>query len=370
MIYLSDFKQQEESISSFRIAATYIGTVIGAGFASGQEILQFFGFHGFRGFWGLILTTILFIIYGYIILYVGLKCQAESYREVLEYIGGDYLGKLMDIAVTIFLLGTFTAMIAASGAIFREQFNLPYIMGNFVMLVFSAGTAILGIKGIVRSISLVVPLLLTGIIFLSIYSFYQYPLTEIMNMDNFIIVEVPASNWAFSALLYTSYNLVLAIAILGPLGANISDKNKLKFGSLMGGLGLGLGAFAILFPLLLNINEIIEFEIPMIYIAGTMTYWIQFCYSLILLFEIYTTAISNLFGIASRSKTIFGLNYKINIIMISTLVLFFSQMGFSNLIYYIYPFIGYAGLLMMIGFFYSYLKDKVIFILSLLTKFC
>ncbi|EGD49885.1 hypothetical protein TheetDRAFT_3307 [Thermoanaerobacter ethanolicus JW 200] len=30
-----------KEISAFKVAATYIGTVVGAGFASGQEILQF-----------------------------------------------------------------------------------------------------------------------------------------------------------------------------------------------------------------------------------------------------------------------------------------------------------------------------------------
>ena len=40
-----------KSISTFKVAATYIGTVVGAGFASGQETLQFFAVFGVRGFW-------------------------------------------------------------------------------------------------------------------------------------------------------------------------------------------------------------------------------------------------------------------------------------------------------------------------------
>lgn len=31
----------QKGISMFKVAATYIGTVVGAGFASGQEMLQF-----------------------------------------------------------------------------------------------------------------------------------------------------------------------------------------------------------------------------------------------------------------------------------------------------------------------------------------
>ena len=41
-------------VTTFKVAATYIGTVIGAGFASGQEILQFFSVFGNMGILGLI----------------------------------------------------------------------------------------------------------------------------------------------------------------------------------------------------------------------------------------------------------------------------------------------------------------------------
>ena len=37
--------------------ATYIGTVVGAGFASGQEVLQFFGLLGPSGILAIIVTA-------------------------------------------------------------------------------------------------------------------------------------------------------------------------------------------------------------------------------------------------------------------------------------------------------------------------
>ena len=50
--------------SIFTLASVYVGTVIGAGFASGQEILQFFGKHGYKGILGVMVITVLFSLLG------------------------------------------------------------------------------------------------------------------------------------------------------------------------------------------------------------------------------------------------------------------------------------------------------------------
>lgn len=46
--------------TSFQVAATYVGAVMGAGFASGQEIQQFFARFGYWGLVGVVLSSFLF----------------------------------------------------------------------------------------------------------------------------------------------------------------------------------------------------------------------------------------------------------------------------------------------------------------------
>ncbi len=45
---------------SFQIGSAFIGIIVGAGFASGQEILQFFSSFGYVGIAGSILAAVLF----------------------------------------------------------------------------------------------------------------------------------------------------------------------------------------------------------------------------------------------------------------------------------------------------------------------
>jgi uncharacterized membrane protein YkvI len=58
---------------SFQIAAVFIGTIVGAGLASGQEIRQFFTEYGYKGFGGILICCLIYIIIGYMIVSISLK---------------------------------------------------------------------------------------------------------------------------------------------------------------------------------------------------------------------------------------------------------------------------------------------------------
>jgi len=346
------------TLSTFKIGATYIGTVVGAGFASGQEVLQFFAYYGGDGFAGLIITTLLFIIYGYIILTLGLQYNAHSHVKVIYHASGKLLGIFIDIVITFFLFGTLTAMIAGSGAIFAEQFSLPAIWGNILMTVTAILTTLFGISGVINAISFVVPLLLTGVLSITIMTIItNFPFTQV-TLQHILPGQPPVPHWALSAIVYTSYNLVIAVAVLAPLGAEVKDNSKLKKGAIFGGLGLGIGASAILLSLILNFPGATTYEIPMIFIAGRFSPTIQIIYSIILLAEIYTTAVGNLFGFTIRVTKSRGYLYKIIIITGAIIAFITSRIGFSRIVHYLYPLVGYAGFIMLIGLTYGILKNK------------
>ncbi|MFW5998987.1 MAG: hypothetical protein ACOCP5_04455 [Halanaerobiaceae bacterium] len=352
-------KKESSGITVTKIAATFIGTVIGAGFASGQEVLQFFGYYQINGFLGIIVTTILFMVFGYIILKMGWQYQAYSHKEILNKIPGKWLKNILDIVIVFFLFGAFVTMIAGSGAVFEEQFLINSFWGNIFMILISLLTVLSGVGGVVSAISIIVPFLIIGIIFMTVMSFLNaFP--PGIGTGRSLISRSPVNNWLISAIVYVSYNIVMAIAILAPLGGEIKEKEKIKPGSILGGLGLGIGAGLIFFTLILNLPDILEYEVPMIYIAGKISPWAKLLYSFILLAEIYTTAVGNLFGFVRRITGNTRDKYQPVTIITGITALIFSQMGFSNLVYYLYPVMGYAGFLMIIGILIRYYKDKKI----------
>ncbi|MGB8957216.1 MAG: hypothetical protein WCC10_17725, partial [Tumebacillaceae bacterium] len=103
---------------ALQIAFTYIGTVVGAGFASGQEILQFFTMLGPYAYPGILLATALFAWVGIQILMLGRKLNARSYRELTAYLFGPKLAGVVDIVMMVMLFFVTVAMLAGVGALF------------------------------------------------------------------------------------------------------------------------------------------------------------------------------------------------------------------------------------------------------------
>ena len=348
---------KKEGISTLKVAATYIGTIVGAGFATGQEVLQFFARFGMNGIYGLILTTLLFMVFGYIIMILGKELRAESHLEVIRYSAGKIIGILIDMIIIFFLFGALTAMIAGSGALFEEQFGLSSVLGNIVMAVITALTVLTGISGVINSISYIVPFLLVSVIGISVYSIVQFP-PDIQITTAIVEESGLITNWALASFLYISYNTVLSVAVLGPLGDQARDKRAILVGSILGGLGLGIGSIMIYLAMFGNMEQSAQMDVPMIYIAGMISPLIQIIYAVILIAEVYTTAVGSLFGFVARivdveEKPKTG---RILILSVTIIAFFASQFGFTNLVKYLYPVVGYGGIVLLACLIYSMFK--------------
>ncbi|TLN12303.1 hypothetical protein FDZ74_10195, partial [bacterium] len=336
--------KHKTQINVFHVAATYIGTVVGAGFASGQEVLQFFGYFGLNGVWALILTTLLFVFFGWIILDLGMSLQATSHLPVIRHAGGRWVGTAVDYVITFFLFGALTAMAAGAGAIFAEQFGLPAVIGNAVMVLAAVLTVMMGLGGVVTAISIVVPVLLAAVIGISLWTLLTAPFNPAAAAALPGKAAVPF--WPLSAVVYVSYNIVMAVAVLAPMGAQVEARETLKKGAVFGGIGLGIGALAILLALFANLPQAARFQIPMVYIAGRFAPAVQYIYSLVLFAEIYTTAVGNLYGFVARITDAEAPRARMYIIGTGILAFLASQLGFTTLVRFLYPSVGYAGLLL------------------------
>jgi uncharacterized membrane protein YkvI len=349
----------KKQFSVLVIAATYIGTVVGAGFASGQEVLQFFGYFGRAGLVGLAGTAFLLAVFGYMILELGRRLKADSHLPIIRYAGGRWIGTFIDWVITVFLFGALVTMGAGAGAIFAEQFNLPFLWGSLLMIAASLLTVLLGISGVVRSISLVVPLLLAAVFGVAVYTIAtDFPALLATLRGYSEPAQAPVPYWPLTAILYTSYNLVLAVAILAPLGA-MSGPSRLKTGAILGGVGLGIGATLINLAILTHIGRASTYEIPMILVAGTVSPLVRIVYTVVLLAEVYTTAVGSLYGFVARLSKQGSPRYRYLTIGAGALALGLSQFGFSNLVGTLFPAVGFAGLLLLASLMYGFVKERL-----------
>lgn len=357
-----------KNITTAKVAAVYIGTVVGAGFATGQELMQFFGFFGVPGIFGLMLAAVLFVFFGVIILELGRRLAADSHRQIIQYAGGRYIGTAVDGVITFFLFGALTAMAAGAGAVFQEQFGLPPLLGSAVMVGLTVITVIVGISGVINAISYVVPVLLVTVFGIAAATLLTKPVDFAAVADWAAGQRAAVPFWPLAALTYVSYNLVLGISVLGPLGKHVKDTAKLRRGALWGGVGLGAGALAINLTLLANIPAIARYEVPMIYAAGQFAAWVTPLYSTVLLAEIYTTAVGSLYGFAERITDQGKPLFKPLVIFTGIAAFGAGQFGFSNLVRVLFPAVGYAGLIMLAGLTYGFVKERLVPVPALKRK--
>lgn len=351
------------------IAATYVGAVVGAGFASGQEVLRFFTHYGPRGLLGLPVAAVLFALCGAAILLEGRWTGARTHRGMLEWLGGPRFAVVYDVVITGFLFGVTAVMIAGSGAFFREQLGLPSVVGDLVMAAATLATVMVGFRGVVVASEAVVPFLLASVVYAAAAALLGHHGLDpgaAGGAAGGVGVraagdiwrgwwrpdEAAAPSWLLAALLYASYNLVLSPAVLAPLAARAESCRSLVTGGVIGGFALGGAVLCVNVALLATLPESASFEVPMLYVvgrvAGPRAPVLRPVYGLILWAEIYTTAVGVLYGFAVRmAGADEGLSFRRWVLAGGFGALAAARAGFSNIVTTVYPIAGYAGLLFL-----------------------
>lgn len=346
-------------ISVFAIAATYVGTVVGAGFATGQEVLRFFTHFGLGGIFAVLGATFLFAVLGAQILRIGNELRADSHRPIVEAAVGPLMGRLIDFVITFFLFGGAAVMMAGSGAVFAEHWHLNRFLGTLIMAVVAGGTVALGLRGVVASISAVAPILIAMVLFISTSVLVRNGISPAA-LRWYDPNAAATVFWPVSLFLYVSYNLILSVSVLGPLGKETTDHRVLYWGGIVGGVALGMGTLFINLALLSGIPEIAQYEVPMLHLARQFPAWLTTLYSLVLWAEIYTTAVASLYGLAVRLSTPGSAQFRKLVPMAALGALLAAQVGFSGMVGVLFPAVGWMGLLFVAGLLYRWLRPATV----------
>lgn len=331
----------------FKIVFVIIGTLIGAGFASGQEIYVFFFSYGIKGFIGIIISSVGMGVLIYKTLGIINKYNINSYKDLLDILiknkkENKYFNfkNIINLIINIFILVTFFIMIAGFGAYFEQQFGINSLVGSSILAILNFVIFLTSVKGVIKANELLVPML---IVFLVIIGFINIIDINIVKLGNYII-RTNQSNYILSAIIYASYNSILLIPVLITLKKYINTKKQILFISLISTIIVILLA-TIIFLILIRVDvDITKLEMPAVYVVSNIFKFLEIIYGFIILGSIFTTSISlgaSFLQNVSKNKRSYT---QIAAIMCITSVLI-SKIGFSNLINLLYPIFGYLGLI-------------------------
>lgn len=320
------------------IAYIYIGTVIGAGFASGREIIDFFGVYGTKGIIGMVISGLLFAFIGAYILIKVYQLKIKNSNELLNIIFGEKISLFIEAIISIFLFMGFSIMLSGSGAAFHDEFNLPFDFGIYLMASLCFIVFLFKIQGLSFINTLLVPILIIGILFLSV----NVLLKGEIELNSVVGVKLTnKGNFITSSMLYVGFNGLLTTVVLSSLLPLLPNKETAIKGGILGGISLGVIGCLILIPLLILYTETHNIEIPMLKVSEYVNLYYRKIYSIILWFAMFTTAIANGFCFLENSLKTKNKNISALVFCISSIPI--ARFGFSYLVSTIYPIFGYIG---------------------------
>src|SRR5699024_9545567 len=141
---------------------------------------------------------------------------------------------------TFFLFGVAVVMFAGSGSTFEQMFGISPMVGSIIMFVLTILTLLLDTNKIISIIAAVTPYLIAVILITVAYF--------ILTMDISLTAAVAIAkeqtsaltDELLSALLYVSYNISAAAALLINMAGQAKDNKVAAIGGIIGGSILGL----------------------------------------------------------------------------------------------------------------------------------
>lgn len=312
-----------------------LGTTIGAGYASGRELWQFFGRESVLAIG---LFSLLFMISCFVLLKISYDFQSASYLPILKTLLGKRLTRLYDIMTIVYLFSTTVIMLAGGGATL-QSFYVPYWVGIGFIAMLVVFLFFWNIEGILAMNALIIP----GLILLLLSILVTYIISE---YSGYSLDWQQQSNWP-SAFTFTALNILPLVAVIAAIGSKIKHRGEIWIAS--AGSALILGGLSLLYNqvLVLVENDLMFYEIPLFAILQHYPEIMGIVMTILLWFAIFTTAVSGVFGLISRFYKRFQWPWWILALCLIVPMVPLTAFGFSNLIAFLYPLYGLLNLYLL-----------------------
>lgn len=345
-------KSASLQLGFFHVAIMYVGTIMGAGFASGRELWQFFGVFGKRGAVGVLLVGLLFILLGMMASYNARVLGTNDMGRVIVPGGNQKLIRFVGWFMAVMLFTVLVTMTAAGGALFYQQFGLNRIAGG-LLIAFLVIITVLGEFERVSHVFRYIMPILSGIVVLTSLLVSFSPLTPAETAQE-VEPSPMAPTWFLAALLYISYNILAVVPMVATASVSAKSRRDAIGGTAMGGAFLGLLAFLLLTALQKDMTFSQALDMPMLGYAGRLTPVMATVYAVVLFCAIYSSATSNFYGFTTKLEE--GPNKKRNVILTVILGFLLGLVGFKNVVAFMFPaegFLGFVIIAMLVINFFS-----------------
>ena len=181
-----------------KVVLVIIGTLVGAGFASGKEIYSFFFVYNIYGIIGIIISSIIIGLVVYRVFNICSKNNINTYHELCGFIGRAKVSNFLNNIVNIFLLIAYFVMIAGFSSFLRQEFSINGVLASSIIVFLCYFIFLKNISGLIKISNYLMPILI------------------------FFIIYISCKNGIFNIKLFYNDNLIMNSSNINALNINIS----------------------------------------------------------------------------------------------------------------------------------------------------
>ncbi len=310
----------------------YVAAIIGAGFASGQEILSFFVKYGRCSIVGIIIACAVFSAFAYVVLSTCIDKKIHKYTDFLDTCFKSGTRKIIELMTLFFAMSSVCVMTACAGEMGTAIFGLKRISGACIFVLICGIIFLPGSKKVMKVNSLLGAVIVFGMVFCC---FYILRFREHQVFKN-------TAQMTVSGTVYAGYNLITAGAILSGMSRFLKDKRETALTAISSGFIIFLLITLIWTLIGTYYGKINLGEIPMLTVACRQNSLLGVLYGVMLFLAVLTTGISNGFSVIDISTGKIGRYRTVFVMLFCALCM--SGTGFSRLINTAYRLCGYVGI--------------------------
>lgn len=333
------------------VAFAFVGVVVGAGFATGQEIFQFFTSNGYFSIYGVLITGLIITIGGIFVLHTGFKLRSHNHTESIKYYLPRSVATIFDIVLTLFLFALAMIMTAGGVSTIHESFGLPYVLSSAILVMIILLTLFLKFDRLITVLGVVTPFL---VIIVTIIAGYYLSKGHL----HFEAANLYANSeghsdkwWWFDAINYGSLQIAAAFSFLSVMGGRLKSEVSTIWGGIIGGIIITFLLLMLNLGMIAQFTEITHVALPSLLLAKNISPIIGLFMSIVMVLVIYNTVVGLMYAFASRFTEPYTKSYYTMIIIMAIVTFAATFIGFIALIGRVFPIMGIFGFILLIPIF-------------------
>jgi len=346
---------------SLAVAASFVGIVVGAGFASGMEALQYFVAYGTNGFYGVILASVTMLFAATAFMTFGSYFLAREHNEVFYNVTSKPAAFIMDWSAVACMFSVGFVMFAGAGSNLRQSFEWPIWVGAVAMLTLMLIVGRFDVDKVSSVIGWATPLLVVFVLIGSIYSFTQVDVSW-SEVDSYAQQEVSRADgtpyWWLGALNHTGLNALCGVSMALVMAGDEFDTKSTRLGGILGGVIYAVMLALLVASLLIQVESVNGNDMPLLAVIDNVDPVLGFIMTWVIFLMVFNTCLGMFYALAKRLTRKKPERFY-PVYAIACIVGFgLSFAGFQPLVSSLYPILGYLGLFVMAVMTVTYLRHR------------